>query len=379
MLSYMIEEEKNRPAQPLLGFCGVAEILRGETMWQSRVNPIDVLACADTVEDIIPKNKMSRYLKTKYETDSYQCDTYEDESTLNTLNTTGDTIDQTVDQTIDQTVDQTVDQTIDQSIDPTIDQMIDQPIEHSLDDSLGKILDLPFDESLDQAIETLRSDVDGTVEISAVASLAATDCRENSSLLLKPVYSSPLRKFNIELNGSGSEDLDTTVNTTVNTTMESATSLKFAPWIGEDGKREKKHRDPSPAPPSPSRSNSSDNDDATKISKISEHTSGASKEGGETTCSNNSGATSQSIEVIGRSIKKEEKKKKKKKFRARISSKGKTNKEKEMSEQTMKDKREGRWEEMKAILQATADIENSGKKKGTWKKTVKGAIGSKKK
>ena len=31
---------------------------------------IDVLACADTVEDILPNNKITKYLKSKYETDS---------------------------------------------------------------------------------------------------------------------------------------------------------------------------------------------------------------------------------------------------------------------------------------------------------------------
>lgn len=327
-----------------------------DTMWQREVNAIDVLACADTIEDILPNNQITRYLKSKYETESLGSDE-EDEITLNTVNTIGNTL-----KTLNIT-EYTLDHTLDQSLDSN---------------ALDQSLDCPYDEGIE-------------VEIARDPSVA--DCRENSSLLQKPDYpellsdlaittcfaSSPSRNEKKRHTESDLENLDTaTIKTTISTTLDSVPNLKCIPWIGEDGKQA---QEPPVPPPAPSPSPSCDNDDG--FSKTSESTnddttndnfsktSGSTKEAGKTTCSSST-ATGHSIEVIGRGIKEEHEKKKK-------LSKNHNKTESEAEIEPMRGARERRWAEMKAILKATAetknnDIEHNGEKKGSWKKTVKAAI-----
>jgi len=362
------EEGGKKPTQP--DFCGATAIMPGDAMWQSEVNTIDALAdtmwqrelkaldalaCADTFEDILPNNQITRYLKSKYETDSLGSDE-EDESTLNTVNSNHNTW-----KTLNITQ-YTLDHTLDQSLDINA---LDQP------------LDCPLGEG---------------IEVKIIQDPSVADCREKSSLLQKSDYPevlsdlavatrfalSPSRNEDKRHTESDVENLDTaTIRTTISTTLDSVSNLKFTPWIGEGGEQA---QEPPAPPPAPSPSPSCDNDDL--FSKISasttditndtfsktsgsthditndtfSKTSGSTKEAGKITCSSRT-ATGLSVEVIGRGIEIES----------------------EAEKETMRDARERRWAEMKAILQATAetinnDTEQNGKKKGSWKKTVKGAI-----
>ena len=351
----IIEEEGGKkPTQP--DFCGATANLPGDMMWQSEVNPsdtladtkwqrevnaMDVLACADTCEDILPNNQITRYLKAKYDTDSLGSDE-EDESTLNTVNTNGNTW--------------------------RMLNITQYTLDHTLDESLDiNALDQPPDCPLGEGIE---------VKITQDPSLA--DCIENSSLLQKPDYPellsdlvvttrfalNPSRNEKKRRTESDMENLDTSTIRT--TTLDSVPNLKFTPWIGEGGEQAQQAQQPPDLPPVPSPSPFCDNDDLfSKTSRsttditndsFSKTSESSSKEAWKLTCSSGT-ATGRSIEVIGRGIEIES----------------------EDEKETMRGARERRWAEMKAILQATAETlnnntEQDGKKKGYWKKTVKVAI-----
>lgn len=330
--------------------------LCGATMWQNKVDAIDVLACADTVEDILPNNKITKYLKSKYETDSLPSNVDEnedDDSTLFTLNTTGNTLNTL--NTLNITA-----QTVERSVDHTLDRTRDSTLNQSLDNTLDQTMDCPYDEGIE--VEMANVPLPPHLQTSSYTELL-------SDLVVTPPET---------------EDETCTVRSsegTNTTTLGSKSGLTFAPWIGDDTK-EQTEPEPTPLPPplsSISPNPSSDNDDATD--DVASKTSGNSKEGGKSICSNgsNSTATNRSVEVIGTIIKKE---KKKIVFRSLITSIKKGSEEDEDDEDEYeRQAKEHRWEEMKAILKATAEIkpteiEDSWKRKGTWKQTVKGAMES---
>lgn len=248
-------EESEGTGETKPAFCGV--MATSDMMCHSK--DLEVLAFADTVEDIVPKNHMSRYLKAKYETHSIQdsednisflsrITREEDDSTLNTFNTNINTLDTTFDHLMDQSVDHTLDQSLDpkrrQTLDHTIYQMKKQTP----------------DEKADPKNNTFTYNTDGTVEIEPTTrpSNPASSNVSNRSLqtletqkgrsptvktkpqfILHESQKSPHRRNNKKSEDATSKDLNSTsINSTLNSTFAStADSLKFSAW-NVDGEHE---------------------------------------------------------------------------------------------------------------------------------------------
>jgi hypothetical protein len=371
-----------------MGLCITAGLLPGDALWQDKVHSIDMLACADTVEDILPHNHVTRYLKYKYETESLRDDGEGDENTLNTLNTTNNTLN-TLDMTgqipgDEETIEDGSTLITLNTIGNTLNtlNMTGNTVDRSEyeGETVDQTTEIPYDEACDQGIE---------VEIAKVPS--NLDWQEDSYVVPKPEFPEILgdlvvktsKSFDPQSDSSPSRDVNRSrtegaigLGTTINaSTLDPATNLKFAPWLGEDAVQHQ-HESRGP-PPIPSPSPSSDYDDATDlVSKTSgtTKTSRTTKEADTSFLSKNTTATEKSVEVIGRGIKVEPKKKP-----FKIGSISNRKKDSEEDDKFAKGGREHRWEEMKVILQATAEahaIEKGGKKKGKWKKAMKGAMGS---
>lgn len=97
-----INKKQKKPDRTLC-LCS-SEMLPGDMMCHS--TDVEVLAFADTVEDIVSKNKMSRYLKSAYETqsllDEADCASFSSNDSDDDDDFTLNTFDNTVDHTIDE-------------------------------------------------------------------------------------------------------------------------------------------------------------------------------------------------------------------------------------------------------------------------------------
>ena len=308
---------------------------------------VDVLACADTVEDILPNNHVTRYLKSKFETDSTRDDEENDESTLNTLNTTMNTTTTGLNSTPDRAKDKDDD-----------------------DDDDNRTVEMAYPD--DEGIETcLFSDED--------------DGNQETSTSEKPEYLELLSDLHLDSSPAEPDDNNQKTTTTtkgidgdeqdptmMETSMESGVmSLRFSPWLGGGGGEEGEGQgEPPKEPPQEAIANDSvptiaktpsgdQPDDATAVSKATTFKG----DDGKTICSL---STECGFEVIGKGFEQGAAVplKKKRSLLERIGSNISHKSEaKSMSEATADASREHRLEEMKSILSGTA-IESTKKKKG---------------
>ena len=384
------EEKAITLAQP---FCG-------------SMDTVNALALADTVNDLIPNNQITRYLKSKYETDSLQSvdNAEDDEYTFTTLHTGGNTLGQaTNDNTLDDTLADTLDNTVDHSCDSTLDKTFDDtkdvnededtilPIENDVeedgntpDGTVDRLLNDAFDNALDGTLqhsvdENLECPYDegfeawhsaGSVKIAMMYSLASKmdsseikSDLEASSKAEMPAESLPPQKGDRVSNDDASEGL----NTTMDTTFDSATTFEIAPWTSKQDSDQDSELPPPPPPlPPPGYSESS------TVSRISGSAGGTPKDWGVRSNSYST-ASYQRVGVIGKAVGEGEKAKTPMPF-IRILSRFET-----VEEETVRVAREKRYEEMKAVLQVTeknptGDIEKKSEtKKGRWKKGLKAA------
>ena len=312
-------------------------------------NTMDLSAFVDTVDGILPK-----CLKSKYDFDSDWSTDEGDESTFNTFNTasnsftTGHTFDRSFDDTFD-------DRTFGSSFVHTLNQTLDNQ-------TLDSVPEYPCDDGVEVQL--------------------AADSR--ASHVEKPDFEELLGDIAVNMHEnvlkSRLEDVNITT-TTMNTTLDSKSSLKFSPWLGEETTRQNPKPPAAAAATLPSSSGSSiDTNDCTYISKTSGiinkeeriyssdkdkafKISEVAEEGGRTVYCRKITATQGSVEVLASDAKEEV---------------TKTGNRMQTLQCVDNDKREKSEPDELVTREAKEQLvtEIGGKKTGVWKTSVKGAIDS---
>jgi len=290
-------------------------------------NIMDLLAFADTVEGILPKNNpITNCIKPNYDDhESLHSDWSSDEgdeSTLITSNTESNSL--ITKHTLDLSMDNTFD-----------DRACNSLTDHTPNQTLDSVDEHPFDEGIE--VELATDSTSSPSEKSGVKEFLgdiAVTIKEDS-------YKNP------------SEDLNITA-TTLNTTLDSNTSLEFSPWLDEEAREE--DQKPAALLSSPSM----ETNDSTHGSK----TSGSTNEEGilvdkavnitvVTEDSHGVATTQDIVEMIGTDI----------------------NKEKNGHEDA-KALQSSKLEDKEHLVKDMTEMDVGEKKKGKWKKPLKKAIGS---
>mmetsp|Transcript_13460 Transcript_13460/g.28218 ORF Transcript_13460/g.28218 Transcript_13460/m.28218 type:complete len:453 (+) Transcript_13460:218-1576(+) len=205
------------------------------------ITSIEALACADTVEDIVPKNPMSRCIKSIFETESLlegaaedSANDDDDEHTLNTYEHTFNTSTYNTHASDQQTMTCGMILNSDGTVEvPTISPVPSGAVTRTLADEDKNIVLQGDTVAYRNATNDLAAANTTKIAIAATLSsiLPATTAAHRSSL------SAFSHRFGSKEQQQDKEasSLDATLDTAVNTTMESAASLTFAPWIGSDG------------------------------------------------------------------------------------------------------------------------------------------------
>ncbi len=325
------EEDNIPPLEASSGVCGA--------------NAMDLSAFVDSVDDILPN-----CIKSKYDVDSDWSTDEGDESTLNTFNTASNSF--------------TTGHTYDSSFDDTFDdRTFGSSFVHTLNHTLDSVPENPCDDGL---------------EVQLAADSPASHVE-------KPDFEELFGDIAVTMG-----DVNTAV-TTINTTLDSKASLKFSPWLSEETMLQNPKPTASTASVSASASlpfsssSSVDTNDYTRISQISgiikegdkihssdknkaSKTSEIAEEGGRTVYCHRVTVTQGNVEVLASEAKKEV---------AKTGNNMKTLQSVDNDKQEKFEPDELVTREAKEqIVTVMAETEIGEKKKGVWKKSVKGAIDS---